>query len=235
MSSIRIVGSLRDARAQRAREAALDAARVAAEQQNAGKSRFLANMSHELRTPLNAIMGFSDIMKQRLFGPMSDRYAEYAELIHESGAHLLELIGDVLDMSKIEAERYELTREGFDARVAAADEDEGESGVADGGVAGGGGDVHLLDDVVAQPDGLFDRLEPDGVLGEAGDGERAGDRAGGEDELVVGELLPAGALVLGGEGGEGGGAFGVVDRADLADDDPAAVEDAAQGYDDVAG
>jgi cell cycle sensor histidine kinase DivJ len=75
-------------------------------------------MSHELRTPLNAIMGFSDIMRQRLFGPMSDRYAEYAELVHESGAHLLELINDVLDMSKIEAERYELAREGFDARDA---------------------------------------------------------------------------------------------------------------------
>jgi cell cycle sensor histidine kinase DivJ len=91
---------------------------MAAEQQNAGKSRFLANMSHELRTPLNAIMGFSDIMRQRLFGPMSDRYADYAELIHESGAHLLELINDVLDMSKIEAERFELAREAFDAREA---------------------------------------------------------------------------------------------------------------------
>jgi cell cycle sensor histidine kinase DivJ len=72
-------------------------------------------MSHELRTPLNAIMGFSDIMRQRLFGPMADRYAEYAELIHESGSHLLELINDVLDMSKIEAERFELSIETFDA------------------------------------------------------------------------------------------------------------------------
>jgi cell cycle sensor histidine kinase DivJ len=101
------------------RERALEAARVAAEQQNAGKSRFLANMSHELRTPLNAIMGFSDIMRQRLFGPLGDRYAEYAELIHESGTHLLELINDVLDMSKIEAERFDLTIEHFDARDAA--------------------------------------------------------------------------------------------------------------------
>ncbi|HEY8003470.1 MAG TPA: HAMP domain-containing sensor histidine kinase [Phenylobacterium sp.] len=120
MSSTRLVGALRDARAQRLRERELDEARVVAEQQNAGKSRFLANMSHELRTPLNAIMGFSDIMRQRLFGPMSDRYGEYADLIHESGAHLLELINDVLDMSKIEAERFELARETFDARDAIA-------------------------------------------------------------------------------------------------------------------
>jgi len=118
MSAHRLVVAVRDARGQRAREADLEQAKASAEQQNAGKSRFLANMSHELRTPLNAIMGFSDIMRQRLFGPMSDRYSEYAELIHESGAHLLELINDVLDMSKIEAERFELTREDFDARDA---------------------------------------------------------------------------------------------------------------------
>lgn len=83
------------------------------------KSEFLAAMSHELRTPLNAIIGFSDLMKQRLFGPMPARYAEYADLIHESGRHLLDLIGDVLDMSKIEADRYELVEEGFDAREVA--------------------------------------------------------------------------------------------------------------------
>ncbi len=118
MSSHRLIAAVRDGRGQRSREAELEQARYSAEQQNAGKSRFLANMSHELRTPLNAIMGFSDIMRQRLFGPMSDRYSEYAELIHESGAHLLELIHDVLDMSKIEAERFELSREDFDARDA---------------------------------------------------------------------------------------------------------------------
>ena len=81
--------------------------------------RFLANMSHELRTPLNAIMGFSDIMRARLFGELSPKYAEYAELIHESGGHLLELINDVLDVSKIDADRYTLAREVFDAREAA--------------------------------------------------------------------------------------------------------------------
>jgi cell cycle sensor histidine kinase DivJ len=117
-SPTRVMATVRDIRDQQAREAALEAARAEAEAQNAGKSRFLANMSHELRTPLNAIMGFSDIMRQRLFGPMSDRYADYSELIHESGGHLLELINDVLDMSKIEAERFELNREEFDARDA---------------------------------------------------------------------------------------------------------------------
>lgn len=114
----RLAAVLRDTTAQHAREQALDQARLRAEAQNAGKSRFLANMSHELRTPLNAIMGFSDIMRQRLFGAMPDRYGEYAGLIHESGAHLLDLINDVLDMSKIEAERFELAREEFDAREA---------------------------------------------------------------------------------------------------------------------
>ena len=114
----RTLAAIRDASRQRDREAELEQGRSEAQAQNAGKSRFLANMSHELRTPLNAIMGFSDIMRQRLFGPMADRYADYAQLIHESGAHLLELINDVLDMSKIEAERFELAREEFDAREA---------------------------------------------------------------------------------------------------------------------
>ncbi|MEO8114151.1 MAG: ATP-binding protein [Phenylobacterium sp.] len=118
MSAERMIAAVRDGRGQRAREAELERARASAESQNAGKSRFLANMSHELRTPLNAIMGFSDIMRQHLFGPLSDRYVNYAELIHESGSHLLELINDVLDMSKIEAERFELSREDFDARDA---------------------------------------------------------------------------------------------------------------------
>ncbi|NEX94935.1 HAMP domain-containing sensor histidine kinase, partial [Caulobacter sp. 17J65-9] len=114
----RMIGTLRDSTVQQAREAALETARMEAQSLNAGKSRFLANMSHELRTPLNSILGFSDIMRQRMFGPMPDRYAEYAQLIHESGRHLLDLINDVLDMSKIEAERYELHLETFDAREA---------------------------------------------------------------------------------------------------------------------
>ncbi|WP_394694174.1 ATP-binding protein [Hyphobacterium sp.] len=79
------------------------------------KSEFLASVSHEIRTPLNAIIGFSDAMKSRLFGPVPAKYAEYSELIHQSGLHLLELIGDVLDLSKIEADSYSLSRENFDA------------------------------------------------------------------------------------------------------------------------
>ncbi len=117
-SPVMLVGLLRDVTVERNRESNLDRARSDAEALAAGRARFLANMSHELRTPLNAIMGFSDIMRSRMFGPLSDRYGEYAELIHESGGHLLDLINDVLDMSKIEAERFELSRGVFDAREA---------------------------------------------------------------------------------------------------------------------
>ena len=112
----RLIGALRDATPDVRRALALDAARADAEALNIGKSRFLANMSHELRTPLNAIMGFSDIMRERMFGPLPGKYGEYAELIHDAGAHLLDLINDVLDMSKIEAAKYELAREELDAR-----------------------------------------------------------------------------------------------------------------------
>ncbi|ALL14052.1 sensor histidine kinase [Caulobacter henricii] len=118
VSPVMLVGLLRDVTVERTRETDLDRARADAEALAAGRARFLANMSHELRTPLNAIMGFSDIMRARMFGPLSDRYGEYAELIHESGGHLLDLINDVLDMSKIEAERFELQRGVFDAREA---------------------------------------------------------------------------------------------------------------------
>ncbi|MNL14902.1 Histidine protein kinase DivJ [compost metagenome] len=114
----RLIAVALDATLQHAREAELDAARAEAEAQNAGKSRFLAHMSHELRTPLNAVIGFSDIMRQRLFGPVPDRYAEYAESIHTAGGHLLALINDVLDVSRIEADRYELSIERFDVREA---------------------------------------------------------------------------------------------------------------------
>jgi cell cycle sensor histidine kinase DivJ len=115
---VRLIAVALDATLQHAREEELDAARVEAEVQSAGKTRFLAHMSHELRTPLNAVIGFSDIMRQRLFGPVPERYAEYAESIHTAGGHLLALINDVLDVSRIEADRYELNIESFDAREA---------------------------------------------------------------------------------------------------------------------
>ncbi len=89
-----------------------DESRRRAEQANLAKSRFLATMSHELRTPLNAILGFSDIMKQELLGPLDNKsYKEYVEDIHNSGDHLLNLINEILDLSRIEAGRYELNEE----------------------------------------------------------------------------------------------------------------------------
>ena len=115
-ASPRLIAVALDATLAHAREAELEAARAEAEAQNAGKSRFLANMSHELRTPLNAVIGFSDIMRQGLFGPMPERYADYAQSIHQAGGHLLDLINDVLDVSRIEAARYDLTIERFDVR-----------------------------------------------------------------------------------------------------------------------
>ncbi|MFI0846940.1 PAS domain-containing sensor histidine kinase [Mesorhizobium sp. IMUNJ 23232] len=86
-----------------------------AEAANRAKSEFLANMSHELRTPLNAIIGFSELMGNRLFGPLgSPRYEEYAGDINSSGKHLLGVINDILDMSKIEAGQFSMDREEID-------------------------------------------------------------------------------------------------------------------------
>jgi two-component system, cell cycle sensor histidine kinase PleC len=83
-----------------------------AEEANQAKSKFLANMSHELRTPLNAIIGFSEIMESSMFGPLgSDKYREYCHDIHQSGQYLLDVINDILDMSKIEAGRIRLDAE----------------------------------------------------------------------------------------------------------------------------
>lgn len=91
------------------------AEKTRAETANRSKSEFLANMSHELRTPLNAIIGFSEIMGSGLFGELgSPKYKEYATDIHASGAHLLELINDILDMSKIEAGRMTLETQPLD-------------------------------------------------------------------------------------------------------------------------
>jgi two-component system cell cycle sensor histidine kinase PleC len=89
-----------------------DEARRRAEAANKAKSRFLATMSHELRTPLNAIMGFSEVMEKELLGPIgSDLYREYARNIYTSGDHLLGIINEILDLSRIEAGRYDLQEE----------------------------------------------------------------------------------------------------------------------------
>ncbi len=97
-------------------------ARKRAETASQAKSQFLANMSHELRTPLNAVLGFSEVIRDRMFGNEAmDRYSEYADSIHVSGSHLLGLINDILDLSKIEAGKLELQHERFDLTVAAAE------------------------------------------------------------------------------------------------------------------
>ncbi len=89
-----------------------DESRRRAEEANLAKSRFLATMSHELRTPLNAILGFSEIVKNEVFGPIGNaHYKEYVGDIHNSGTHLLNLINEILDLSRIEAGRYTLNEE----------------------------------------------------------------------------------------------------------------------------
>ncbi|MGE0699350.1 MAG: sensor histidine kinase [Hyphomicrobiaceae bacterium] len=99
-----------------------DEARRRAEAANVAKSRFLATMSHELRTPLNAILGFSEVMKAEVMGSLQNPlYKEYAGNIHDSGRHLLHLINEILDLSRIEAGRYELHEEA--ARLADIAED----------------------------------------------------------------------------------------------------------------
>ena len=106
---------LRDVTEEESRMETMLRSNAVAQQAKDDKSLFFAGVSHELRTPLNAIIGFSDMMRSRLFGPLPGKYAEYADLIHDSGQHMLDLIGDVLDMSKVEAGKYELHYDNFDA------------------------------------------------------------------------------------------------------------------------
>lgn len=111
-----LIGELEQAKA------VSDEARYRAETANVAKSRFLAQMSHELRTPLNAILGFSEVMKSEVFGPHAIAvYKEYSADIHNSGVHLLNLINEILDLSRIEAGRYELNEEAVSLAQVVAD------------------------------------------------------------------------------------------------------------------
>lgn len=106
-----LLAALEDLTALVLAERRAQAAQRAANAASAAKSEFLAGMSHELRQPLNAILGFSDIMKAGLFGPLPERYDGYVSDIAEAGRHLLALINDVLDLSKVEAGHVELDLE----------------------------------------------------------------------------------------------------------------------------
>ena len=107
-----LFGIMQDITERTQHERELREAKEAAERAYSAKSQFLANMSHELRTPLNAIIGFSEMMQRQLLGPIgTERYLDYIGGIRESGEHLLDLISDILDMSKIEAGKYELDLE----------------------------------------------------------------------------------------------------------------------------
>lgn len=110
--AVALFGIMQDISDRIEQENNLRRAKEEAEHAYATKSQFLANMSHELRTPLNAIIGFSEILERQLFGPLgSDKYIGYTKGIRESGEHLLDLITDILDMSKIEAGHYTLSVE----------------------------------------------------------------------------------------------------------------------------
>ncbi len=114
-------GTSRDVTEQMAATERLHDAKRAAEAANRSKSEFLANMSHELRTPLNAIIGFADIIRKEMFGPVgTPQYKEYADDIAMSGGSLLQIINDILDMSKIEAGRLELRDDQVDVAAVVA-------------------------------------------------------------------------------------------------------------------
>jgi signal transduction histidine kinase len=124
LSNILIVVALLMMAAQRlqrqleTRNGELEAAQAGAEQASRAKSEFLAMMSHELRTPLNAVLGFSDMLREEVFGPLGHpRYREYASDIHSSGTHLLELINTILDISKAEAGKLEIRACPLDPRL----------------------------------------------------------------------------------------------------------------------
>jgi len=109
-----VLGILRDISKRKNAESEINTARMAAEEASEAKSRFLATIGHELRTPLNAIVGFSDMMQANIGGQLTPAHKEYAELISQSGHHLLDVVNMLLDMSKIEAGKFEVHAELFD-------------------------------------------------------------------------------------------------------------------------
>jgi two-component system, cell cycle sensor histidine kinase DivJ len=118
-TDVEVVAVLRDVTERKKQEQALELARSAAEQADASKSRFLATMSHELRTPLNAIIGFSEmIVQEEALMIDAARRKEYAQLINDSGQHLLSVVNGILDLSKMESGNFEITPEPFAPREA---------------------------------------------------------------------------------------------------------------------
>jgi len=114
-----VVAVMRDVTDRKIQEQALELARTAAEQADASKTRFLATMSHELRTPLNAIIGFSEmIVQEDVLMVDAARRKEYAQLINDSGQHLLAVVNGILDMSKMETGNFEISPEPFTPRAA---------------------------------------------------------------------------------------------------------------------
>src|SRR5690606_4534306 len=108
-----VVALLRDVTARRDHEDEMRKARKLAEEASSAKSRFLATIGHELRTPLNAIVGFSEMMTSGVVGELPPQHKEYAALIHQSGNHLIEVVRMLLDMSRLEAGKFDLQTEGF--------------------------------------------------------------------------------------------------------------------------
>lgn len=96
-----------------AKKQELEFANIELQEANKMKSQFLANVSHELRTPLNSIIGFSELLQEKAFGDLNDRQLQYVEYVHSSGGHLLQLINNILDLSRIEAGRMQLEPEDF--------------------------------------------------------------------------------------------------------------------------
>ncbi len=126
--SFRVTAIIRDVTAKRKAEEAVEAANRQLERQNREldrvnrlKSEFLASMSHELRTPLHTIIGFTELLREELKGPLNDKQKRFVDHVHQDSQHLLELINDILDLSKIESGQMELHRESFDATRAIAD------------------------------------------------------------------------------------------------------------------